>query len=649
MLSFRIPACVDSAGNCCANWPLDKVLYIFVDNDNGNDQSLGYIIDDPGTVFTPAETGPIAIKTFSRMLDILPNVGAGRMAVILFKPRADHGAYLGPDGVTEEIADWRGIDATYTYLARRGSDLTNDANDKKVAGFRTLLSGTSAAGSTTSAVNWTGGGLPTDTTYIGARLRITSGANAGATAPIYRTTAGVITPASNLSGAPANGDSLVIELPDVAFIGWKEISAIGEGNNLSSSTTFGTSQRTHPVVGFNITAQNAGGFDMGSAGPSFAPTYCGNQQSFVSVSLKICQSARRVSVLTISQTYYDEIGTQIAVGHSLRTAACSNFLGGQYTRIESIFDVTASTGTGTSFGTPDQQICTTSGYFKTGPRVLRNSSMNYPSYAKGAAIGGSLFGPSSVSSSRAVQIDGPSTSTLQQAGLTVQASLDIRNVNIENCGANPAVRIEGFAVAAKLTDVTGSSGNTDVGIDTTGAQGAEVQLVSGNTVTGTAGDVRSNDGLIQPYANFATASYRDGGDNTLQGSAKCTSFPFLKFSGQHNGAAGAVTSYAADPGVDATVGSYTADQPYPMPPRVVRNLRVKCITNTLAANMTVTVFKNGVATAIVATVTAGAVTDFTDVTNAVLFTAGDTLSIVAQSTAAGAGNVAEFFATLETR
>lgn len=121
----------------------------------------------------------------------------------------------------------------------------------------------------------------------------------------------------------------------------------------------------------------------------------------------------------------------------------------------------------------------------------------------------------------------------------------------------------------------------------------------------------------------------------------------LKFSGIHTGAAGAKTSFLADAGPQATVVEVTNRPKYPAPALVATTLRVRAITNALAATLTITVMKNGSATAITTTIGAGVTTLSTDAAHAVSFAAGDELDLQLDSTAGGAGNSALLVATLE--
>jgi hypothetical protein len=116
-----------------ATWPIDQVGYFFLDRKNGDDSHSGYIIAPPGTVFTPAQTAAVAIKTTSRLEQVRPVNGAGRMCVTLFKAYGDGIPYdhLPGDGHGRE--DRRQI-TNYAIFHTRGSDLTNSIDDRYALG-----------------------------------------------------------------------------------------------------------------------------------------------------------------------------------------------------------------------------------------------------------------------------------------------------------------------------------------------------------------------------------------------------------------------------------------------------------------------------------------------------------------------------------
>jgi hypothetical protein len=122
----------------------------------------------------------------------------------------------------------------------------------------------------------------------------------------------------------------------------------------------------------------------------------------------------------------------------------------------------------------------------------------------------------------------------------------------------------------------------------------------------------------------------------------------LSFSGAHTGAAGAVTSYLANSGADASSIMLTVAQGFPVPGdgRVLRNLRIHCPANALGAGLVAKVYINGVATTVTATVTTGSTALFKDTTHTVALAADDLIDLRLDSTAAGVA-VATVVATVE--
>jgi hypothetical protein len=101
----------------------------------------------------------------------------------------------------------------------------------------------------------------------------------------------------------------------------------------------------------------------------------------------------------------------------------------------------------------------------------------------------------------------------------------VGRTEITGAGANPAIRVSGTGLRITLRDTSGSTGNTDVGLDLSpngssggvqGAQGCTIALITTPTVTGTAGDVRLSDGTIINWAT-AAAGVRDVNGNEIFG------------------------------------------------------------------------------------------------------------------------------------
>lgn len=90
-------------------------------------------------------------------------------------------------------------------------------------------------------------------------------------------------------------------------------------------------------------------------------------------------------------------------------------------------------------------------------------------------------------------------------------------------------------------------------------------------------------------------------------------------------AIGATSTYMANPGTTLAVANVATQQRYPGGKRWMTGLRVTVRAGILTNDATVTLYKNGVATAMAATVTAGAAagTQFSDFAHPVLFAEGD--------------------------
>ena len=146
-LKIQITAAGSSGVGDIANWDRSLWRYFILDGDSGDDAHIGYIDAPAGTVFTPTDTGPVAIKTLGRLAAIIPASGATRSYVVLCKPRAGRTTYdqttPGDGGGTVD----RTVMVDYNNMIFRGSDLTNSAEDKVRLGMVTGFVGTETDGS----------------------------------------------------------------------------------------------------------------------------------------------------------------------------------------------------------------------------------------------------------------------------------------------------------------------------------------------------------------------------------------------------------------------------------------------------------------------------------------------------------------------
>lgn len=216
-----------SGASLVADW--DDVRFFFIDNENGDDANLGYIDAAPGTVFTPAQTSAVAIKTAEQLRNILPRVGAGRRVAVLFRPRSDNAVYKQKDGVTEDYID--GAYSGYVEFVMRGSDLTNSVADKTQLGYFNDAEGPNADGSWTVGTFTAPGeidvadntGFPASAAAMRGRMIIWKGNVTGALTAfpmmiVNSDGISVLTMGSApLGGNPATNDEFFVATPGVRF------------------------------------------------------------------------------------------------------------------------------------------------------------------------------------------------------------------------------------------------------------------------------------------------------------------------------------------------------------------------------------------------------------------------------------------------
>lgn len=224
----------------------------------------------------------------------------------------------------------------------------------------------------------------------------------------------------------------------------------------------------------------------------------------------------------------------------------------------------------------------------------------------------------------------------------------------EGAGANPAIKVTGTCDIAFSGGIcSGTVGNNDVGLDLTLARGCLITLGSIlPTVTGALGDVRLAGGQIVTWASVAATGVVDGGANKIlaaSGTGIPSSAP-VKFTAALFGGAGAVLSYAADTAPTLLVANEIVATRYPTSMRLLGRLRVTVLalsTNTI--NNTVTLFKNGVATAMTLIIppATAAFTKFADTTHPILFADGDDFTLQMANAGADAAAVCKIAAIVE--
>lgn len=269
-------------GGDTANWPLDQVAYFILDGDAGNDAHLGYIVAPPGTVFAPAQTAAVAIRTTDRLASIIPKFGAGRSYVILAKPRAGQACYdasVPGDGLGTYRRD---LLVGYGLQILRGSDLTNSPADRAQLAMRTVAGPFTVAAVSSDTYGFfiqctAPIGVPVD--QIGRyRLRATVAAAGGGT--FYAACQnGNNIPVPNLDeihvwtnswGPIAPGDTVWLEEPDVRIYNYYE----GLMQTLLPTTPPASHIATAGVeLGNNGSGIN-GQVRLGSNANGNSPSYC---------------------------------------------------------------------------------------------------------------------------------------------------------------------------------------------------------------------------------------------------------------------------------------------------------------------------------------------------------------------------------------
>jgi hypothetical protein len=623
------------------SWSNPNVGYFAIDQATGNDATGDVDVQAPLYDYTGVGGFPVAkrFKTFAGFRTKFPVNGEGRMFVLL----------LGA-GTYAEDWDWRGIDG-YSYPLRRASDLTNSVADKNQCAFKNAQGGTVHTVDVAPGVNgWNVVGAPLAAdAWVGKRFRFLTGTAAGKTGTVIRNTAAFVEPNLNISAGISAGDTFQFEEPAVLFQRCYEMDgvALPPASILSASVI-----DLDPTVGIRWTSTDARSVYLGKgpvAGAGLTYVGCEVAQSITGSAVVNCSPG---DVIRISRTYRDEGGIARTLGAYFRDDGPGpNFLGAAYLSIASYYAVGVPVAAQqcATFGGNRQLLLNESGAFRSGFRVIPSGVSDASQADPTILAANNAVGPSSVATLRPVRVYGPSTAANNLFGFgVIGRGVVALNVDVQNVGAVPAVKVIGSGGAGVvLRAITGTTGNTDVGLDLTLARSVRVILEAGNTVSGGVGSIRVNGGQIQSHANYTVASYHDDGENLIQGTAKNTSLPILKFSGFHSGTSEVTrNSWLADPGTPTL--PILVDQSYPMPARWVGLLKVIAITNTATTAVTVTVMKNGVATGLTCTIPVGSIGVVITTAGAPeIFAANDLLSLRAQSTD-NTGDTA-ILATLELR
>lgn len=484
--------------NLVATWA-DRAWFA-VDYDAGNDANAGF-----STVDGPTAMG-VAVKTLTRLNQILPQFGMGKRVTVLIKPRAAAATYRNPGNSADD--DLILNVANYTWLEVRASDGTDTTADKRTQGAIISEAGpngdgswTCAAGGTVSAFTVAAGSLPAEYgTTTGARVRFQGNVTAGLAnlcEGVWSNTtgAGVITTMEDLPFAPGTGEKFWIERPAVC-VGNVYIGVVGAGGDVNTTTD------VRCVIAGIRTTGTKGWQIMGTTMP---------------VALTFCESAGASTGLTLRETQRVDLlnslplidGTSLGnLGIGLRS------FGGHSLGPAQIFNARASS-TIASGGVSGTDRIQSGNMFQSS--VLRS----------GIGVNTSGLGPAGGFNSGRLHLgDSPGVTTRRPLRVTGSggfvsannSNLSIAHLDVTGIASGGAITIAGNNVSIRVEDCVGSSGNTGFGLSLSGISanvaGSMIFLGTDNTITGTSGDV-GNFGSSTTWAALQVTGFTDQIDNRI--------------------------------------------------------------------------------------------------------------------------------------
>lgn len=440
-----------------ASWAIGTTRFFALDPVSGDDSNLGY------SDVSMAAAGAVAKQTWASLRNIIPPTGAGRIAVLAIK---------GPNTISESLNGF--FSGYFQFHAVATSDFSDDSTDRILSGSTTGQAGpnmdgswTVTTGGTTSVFSVAAGTLSAEPGIQLMRVRFKGNITSALTnicGTIQRNSSTQITVCDNLPASPANGDEFFIERPGVVF------DAIDLAFSAPEAGTY--DQGAASVLrGLAVTTDSYLQVNGDNANVSFCETR-GNQSAFV---------FDRIGFLYIANIYIPVGGGQVRVG------GCRGE-GQWYSDQVKEFTAQASGALSTQVGYESFFYGITTHYsefdgclFRGGVHLENCQDVSFGRHANG--FRNAVIDPGAASSAAGVTIVNSSNVTLQ-------------NLVITNMGAKPAIVVTGDGAAPgggvnlRLYLVTGSTGNTDIGLDLSNAIGTQVAVVSGVSVTGTAGDIR---------------------------------------------------------------------------------------------------------------------------------------------------------------
>lgn len=508
-----------------ATWSAAVTRYYAVDYTSGSDTNLGYSDVDMATA------GTVALKTLTRLREILPLQGNGRRVTIAVKGTTT-GAdiqYLKPDLVTLDDLDLRGLTGYGRIIARTTTNFVNDTSDKRVCGpaFGQVgpngdSSWTVAVGATTAGFTIAAGALTAEPGLSGMRVRFTgnvTAALANQARMIWQNDGTSLIVGRNFSVAPAAGDTFFIERPGVS-VNEVLVDQAGAGESPNAANVY-----TVQVVGFRARQTAPSYFNMSTNGALGL--------NFNEFDKHL--SAAYVNFLTVSQNWIDEAGSSITTGAGARFAHDAFYvvLGSNLTQFDdfacisvpAFFSLAMFNAVNFTFGAGSVSFAN-----------VQLTNCGRP----GASGGNNDIGLHSGSTLRTLRRPNSPGSSPPITLLSTYARI---SADVSNAGAQPCIRIlntvGGSLVLNGLSSRDG--GNTGYAVDMSSVRNLAVTVSGTNTLSPTTGEILMAGSFATTWAQVALAEVRDSASNTV-GSA--TAVNIMR---KTTGTLGLVPLLAADP------------------------------------------------------------------------------------------------------
>ncbi len=490
-----------------ASWTA-AVRYYAVDYDAGDDDNAGY------SDVSMTAAGAVAVKTLERVAEIIPCLASGQTLCLAIKARAAGVVYRNDDDSADGIL-YLGLNG-YAHVVIRATDsFANDGDDQMELGAVVAAAGpnlddswTVTTGATTSSFTIDAGTLPSEISISHKRIRWLTGALAGTTATIWKSSSTAIEPTQNLDSAPSNGDTFLIEEQGVL------IGSLGVGNSgyYSGPTNIGELDIAGIATKSSFTIK----------GPTQVVNmaFCG-QRNTTGLLFNIAD----VSGLNISNWYYDEDYNYYYVGGSRIDAGGLIKGGGKIDALEH-FGATSNAVANMTFAISNTMLArvpnTGQGCNFWNGISLQQLNNLPPANSNGGAFGelvAPAFGNGGSVTVRPARFPASPNASGAAAIFLKETNMWLNGCIAENIGADAAVKIEGNGCIIQVDNFAGTTGNTGYGIDVSTARNCQVTIDDNGgavTVAGSAGEVIIGGGALATYADLLLTNVIDNRGNLVQ-------------------------------------------------------------------------------------------------------------------------------------